>query len=225
MKYWILLCMFFFSPAHAASISGYELPELQVQSLGQASLIKIGRFTEIGRFQIKNPSRKTLNVRSVRLKNYGKSDLGESLERAGVYVNGEKISTGYVTQGRFIIFHFEEALTGGFQILGDDRVIVSVQAEVVYARRGDSIQLGLRRTEDLEVVEQNSGFQLPVAETFKLSKHQLNPGSLHFRRPSYQGYRRYRYSKKPRIGHRFDTVKKSYKTPRKSKKSFRNRYW
>jgi len=224
-KYYFLLLLLAF-PVHGNSISGYELPELEVRSLGQASLIKVGRHTEIGRFQIKNPSRKTLQVRSVRLRNYGKSDLSESLERAGVYVNGEKISTGYATQGRYIIFQFEEGLTGGFQILGGDRVIVSIQAEVVYARRGDNIQLGLRRAEDLAVIEKNSGFQLPVAETFKLKKHDLNPGSLYFRRPSYPGYRRYLRSRRPGLGHRYDTLKPPNRKPdRRGKRSFRNRYW
>ncbi|GEM_PF-4234180 len=224
MKYILCLLIFCTSSVFAADVTSYELPEVQIQPLGNGSHIKVGRFTEIGRFRLRNPSRNTVSVRSLRLKNYGKSNLEKSLNRAGVYANGAQVSSGYQAAGRTITFTFDDGMTGGLQLRGGDSVILSVQSEVAYARTGDSIQLGLRYKDDLEVVTR-SGFVLPVAETFKLQKHTLNSGSLYFHAPEYSGYRRFRTSKRPSIGRFYEKVKKPKKTPLRSRKSFQNRYY
>lgn len=194
--------------------TGYELPTLRLSPMGSNSQIDTGVSQEIGKFRIQNPSRKSILLQSIRLKNNGTANLSRTLENAAVYQNNERVSSHFRVDRSYITFSFSPAHV----IRGGDSHILSLKANVVYAQRGDTIQLALKREEDLFATEWSSGFQVPTS-TFSFPERSLDIGSLGVSRNRYSPYRFSRYNRS-----RNSTSHQSSRTKYRSRFSGSNRY-
>lgn len=199
MKKLLLLFSFcLLQPAFAADISDYDLGSIELKPLGNGTNIKIGRNTEIGKFQIRNRSSKKISIESITFRNYGNADLDEAVEDAGIYTTlGDKISTSSKADQKNITFLFDNGINGGFVLRGGDSIIFVIKATIAYARTNDTIQLGLRYEEDFVARDASSGFQLPVSEKLRLKSYQLESGDLSVIRSYYNSSRRYTSSRLP----------------------------
>ncbi len=75
MKKLLFLLPFFVTSVFGIGISGYETAEIEVTPLGNGTHLKVGRYTEIGKFRAKNNSNKKLIIQSITFRNYGNSNL------------------------------------------------------------------------------------------------------------------------------------------------------
>jgi len=189
MKKLLFLVPFLVTLVYGIGISDYETSEIEVTPLGHGTHLKVGRNAEIGKFKVKNNSNKKLIIESLVFRNYGKSNLKKSLESAKLFVNNEPVSSGFEAQGSYITFLFNNGLTGGFILPAGNSKIFTIKATIVYARTGDSIELGIKNVEDFVATEANTGFQANMNTVFRLSNYTLNPGNYWLIRNLYRVYR------------------------------------
>ncbi len=84
---------------------------------------------------------------------------------------------------------FNNGLTGGFILPAGDSKIFTIKATIVYARTGDSIELGLKNIEDFVATEAGTGFQATLNSTLRLADYTLNSGNYRLIRNLYRVYR------------------------------------
>ena len=74
---------------------------------------------------------------------------------------------------------------------------MSVKARLIYAKRGQTVQFGIRRTEDLSLIDNSSGFAMACndCEGLRLKEYRLDTGGVYitrqpiYRASSYRGSR------------------------------------
>ncbi|MCF7830995.1 hypothetical protein K9M41_03320 [Candidatus Gracilibacteria bacterium] len=196
----LFILPFLVTSVFGIGISDYETSQIEITPLGQGTHLKVGRYTEIGKFRVKNNSNKKVVIQSITFRNYGKSNLKKSLENAKLVVNNEPVSTDFEARGSYITFLFNNGLTGGFILPAGDSNIFTIKANIVYARTGDSIELGLKNTEDFVATEAGTGFQSTLNTTPRLATYTLNPGSYNFQRNPSLIYRGKRSRQRKNIG-------------------------
>jgi len=189
MRKLLFILPFLVTSVYGIEISDYETSEIEVTPLGDGVHLKVGRYTEIGKFRAKNNSNKKVIIQSIAFRNYGKSNLKKSLESAKLLVNNESVSSGFEAQGSYITFLFNNGLTGGFILPAGDSKIFTIKATIVYARTGDSIELGLKNIEDFVATEAGTGFQATLNSTLRLANYTLNSGNYRLIRNLYRVYR------------------------------------
>lgn len=168
----------------------YEVGNLKITSLGSASTISMGRSGEIGRFRLSNQGRKNLQIESIQFKNYGTADLEKNFESFILYAHNESVGSASFTEKKRVGIALDD-----FILERGNSVIFTLKAKLVYAKRGQTIQLGIQRTEDLMARENSSGFYATCenCENTKFKTYSLRTGSIYLQNQSSR-YRRYRGS-------------------------------
>ncbi len=174
--------------------SSYEAPGIQFSSLGSSAEIGIGTLSSIGRFRLSNPSKKKIILKSVALKNYGNSNLQESLADASLWANGQQVSSRSWIDRKEVYFSTPDYIIGG-----GDSIIIDVKATIGYAHDGDTIKLGVKRAEDIVALEMGSGFAVGLSvddAPTQLKEYSLSPGAIGIRRtPTYRNSRSRTYTR------------------------------
>ncbi len=173
----------------AQSLSDTEIGSLDFDALGSNTTLRMGEFAEIGRFRITNRGRRTLMVDRIRLRNYGNARLDESFENLGLYTGTEKINDDIQVSRNYITFHVPSTF-----IDRGDSLIFTVRGQLIYAKSNRrTVQLGVRRKEDILLKEASSGFfaNCQVCEGVRLKTYTLRLGGLNIERSNYRPTYRY----------------------------------
>ena len=177
------LVLLFSSGVSAATVSGYETASVSLRPLGSDTFVKVGYETEIGKFQLRNTSDRKLFLQNITWYNYGRGSLEERFENLHVTINGRDTDVQTSAQGRYLTLHFPY----GVEIGRGDTVLVRMLGQVAYARRGDTVQLGIRQETDLDIIEVSSGFAVNHdARAQRLAVLRLNPGDIRVSNSSYR---------------------------------------
>lgn len=189
--YFILSLGVFLSVSASAQ---YSLPEIQLESASPARTVslRVGRTLELAKIRLENSSRKNLRLESIVLRNYGSVDLEESLSDTIVTISGKNIPVEVYPNKKDVRIIFPE----GFEIWGGHSPVLRIQSTLAYARSNDTLQLGIRRQDDVRIRDVSSGFYVPVLfeEGLKFTDYDLTPGALYATRSSmgrYYGSRSY----------------------------------
>jgi len=155
-------------------LTSFDTTEVSFEPSGSESTIRMGRYEEIGKFRLVNGS-KNLQLRSIRFRNYGDSNLAESFDNFSIQQNGQEILTRASVDGDYLTIWFDN-----YFLRGGDSAMVSVRARLIYAQRNDTVQLGIQREEDFSasVVGTEFGARLTGFSDAKLKEHTLSPGGL-----------------------------------------------
>lgn len=166
----------------------YSLPEIQLESASpnRTVSLRVGRTLELAKIRLENSSRKSLFLESIVLRNYGSVDLDESLSNTIVTISGQNIPVEVYPNKKDVRIIFPE----GFEIWGGRSPVLRIQSTLAYARSNDTLQLGMRRQDDVRIREVSSGFYVPVIfeEGIKFTKYDLTSGSLYATRNSSARY-------------------------------------
>ena len=172
----VLALSFFFVPFAQAQFAFSEV-ELESASSTSSLFIRVGRVAELAKIRLENNDRRNLVLEEITFRNYGNSDLDKALANFTVTVGGQYVPVETTANRNEIRVFFPE----GLFIRGGDSPLLRIQATSAYARRGDTLQLGIRRNEDVLIRDVSSGFYVPVAfeEGIVFTEYELNPGSLY----------------------------------------------
>ena len=184
----------------AQSVTDFDVGVLEITPLGSGNEIHMGRTAEIGRFRLTNRSRKSLLVRQINFRNYGSANMDESFQDLSLYVAGERVSSDAYTDRRNITFVLPE-----FWIFQGDSAIFSIEGQLIYAKNGKTVQLGIRYKEDIQAEIANTGgfsVRCENCRGTRLKSYELRPGGIYLRsnnyRPAYRYYNSRRRSTAPR---------------------------
>ena len=172
----------------------FSLPEVELTSSSPSRTVslRVGRTLELGRIRLENSSRKSLILEEIILRNYGSVDLDESLSDTRVSIAGQNIQVDVYPSRNDVRIIFPE----GFEIWGGRSPLLRIQSTLAYARSNDTLQLGIRRNEDVRIRDKSSGFYVPVTfeEGIRFTNYDLTSGSLYTNRSRaarYYGSRSY----------------------------------
>ncbi len=156
--------------------SQYAVPVLELSPLGNKRHIKIGRTAEVGKFRFHNPSRKSIQLQSIRFKNYGKSDLSIDFENWELRSDDQVLSSEIESSDDFINFVLDN-----YTLEAGKSIIVKISAQLMYARRNHTIQLGIQYPGDVMANIRNTDVNvLTKIDSKKLKKHTLGIGNFRF---------------------------------------------
>lgn len=177
--------LFLFAFFSIFSVSAqYSLPlvELESASPNRTVSLRVGRTLELAKIRFENSGRKNLLLESIVLRNYGSVDLDESLSDTIVTLSGKNIPVEVYPNKKDVRIVFPE----GFEIWGGRSPVLRIQSTLAYARSNDTLQLGIRRQEDVRIRDVSSGFYVPVVfeEGIKFTNYDLTSGSLYAPRNS-----------------------------------------
>lgn len=166
--------------ASAATISGsfpingnlmtpttYSVANVSISNSNTAtSTVKVGdEKVELGKFELGfQGTAKDVTVKSVMLKNNGVEDLAKATANLFLEQAGNKVSTSYTVDGRFVTFYFGN----GLDILKDDSSkIFYVKGDVIAKENSaaNSFTLVLNKSTDLVASEKATGFGTNVVLT------------------------------------------------------------
>ncbi len=143
----------------------------------------MGQYAEFGKFRLENEGKKDLRLNYLKLKNYGTADLDESIENPALYQNGVMISSRAYMDRKDLILIIDDHL-----IRRGDSQIFSVKGQLIYAKNGEKIQLGIKNKEDIKAREPYSNFNAECisCEDTRLKTYTLSAGGLYLRNNQYQ---------------------------------------
>jgi hypothetical protein len=163
--------------ASAASISGsfpingnlmspttYDVVNLAVTNTTVGTTtVKVGdEKVELGKFELGfNGTAKDVTVKSVMLKNNGVEDLAKATMNLYLEQAGNKVSTSYTVDGRFVTFYF----ANGLDLLKDDSSKIFYLKGDVIAKENtasNSFTFVLNKSTDLVAYEKATGFGVNV---------------------------------------------------------------
>jgi hypothetical protein len=172
----------------ALSISGYQASQIVITAKGSDGNILMGRTAPVAQFLVQNRGDKNLALEYLNLKNYGNADLTESFGRWQVLINGQTVQAWIWTERKNIRMVFPEPV-----IIGrGDSVRIEIAAQLIGARTNRDVQLGLRRSDDIDLREINTGaYGKVITDTpIKFATQKLRPGGINIRRQSRRTFRR-----------------------------------
>jgi hypothetical protein len=178
-----------FRKRETQQFTNFDVSEVNFQSSGSESTIMMGRYAEIGKFRLFNDD-KNSQLRTIRFRNYGDSDLEESFDSFSIQQNGREVASQIFVNGDYLTIQFEDYFLGK-----GDSVMLSVRARLIYAQRNDSVQLGIKNAEDFvaDVVGTEFNALLTGFKNVRLKKHILKAGGIMSGTQS--NYRNYRNSR------------------------------
>lgn len=143
------------------SLTGYSVVNLAItDSVTATQSLKVGdEKVELGHYTLGfNGTAKDVSVKSIMLKNNGAEDLTKATMNLYLEQAGNKVSTSYTINGRFVTFYFP---TAGLDILKDDSSkIFYVKGDVIAKENTatSSFQFVLNKSSDLVAYEKSTGF-------------------------------------------------------------------
>lgn len=154
--------------------SSFSVPSLELSVLGNNGKIAIGALNEVGSFRLRNTGNKDALLKSITFKNYGKSDLETDFSQWQI-TNNEKLVTSDIRVSRDnITFELNDYVLGQ-----GDGIILKVKAQLVNAKRGNTVQLGIQFDSDIIAELKNTGVNAGInLKSKRLKKHSLGSGNL-----------------------------------------------
>lgn len=140
--------------------SNYSVATIAVSAAGAANTYNIDadRLQVMGEFRVANTSTRDLNFKSVMLYNNGTANL-EFLKDVAIYRNDVLVSNSAVINGRYVTFTTSSADL----IKQGTTALYTVKAKIVDAdRAGDNYIFQLRKSEEINVQEKDTGFRTVV---------------------------------------------------------------
>jgi hypothetical protein len=140
--------------------SNYSVATVAVSAAGAANTYNIDadRLQVMGEFRVANTSTRDLNFKSVMLYNNGTANL-EFLKDVAIYRNDVLVSNSAVINGRYVTFTTSSADL----IKQGTTALYTVKAKIVDAdRAGDNYIFQLRKSEEVNVQEKDTGFRTVV---------------------------------------------------------------
>lgn len=170
----------------------YNVVNLYIASTTVSTTVNVGdEKVELGKFEVgfntyNSGTAKDVVLTSVMLKNNGVEDLSTATMNLYLEQAGNKVSSSYTVNGRFVTFYFP---TGGLSILKDDSSkIFSVKGDVIAKQNaGDSFVFTLNKGTDLVAYEKSTGFGANVynttsgntaADAYAISTITINSGAV-----------------------------------------------
>jgi hypothetical protein len=163
--------------ATAASVSGsfpisgnlmspttYSVVNLGLTATSSVGNVKVGdEKVEFGHWEIGfNGTAKDVSIKSIMLKNNGVEDLSKATMNLYLEYSGNKVSTSYTVDGRFVTFYFG---TTGLDLLKDDASKVLYLRGDVIAKENTgstSFAFALNKSTDFVAYEKATGFGVNV---------------------------------------------------------------
>lgn len=177
---------------------------IEIQAQGSGGTIRMGQTGELGKFRLSNRSGKNIILNRLKLRNYGSAKFSEAFENLTVQNNGQIITSNVIAGRNDLTFQFDEALIGR-----GDSLVLSVVGRLIYAQSGDTVELGIRRDEDVSAsILGLDYFSLECRDcaSVRTNVKQLRPGGIYIRSTS--PYRSARY-----YGSSRRTYASTYRTP------------
>ena len=172
-------------------ISHYSIPSLEFSALGTSSEIQIGRTAEVGKFRLFNSGNKDAILKSMKFKNYGKSDLEKDFNNWRLSNNGIEISTKGNVSKNYITFTLDDYI-----LKAGDGMIFRIESQLVYGSRNHTIQLGIKYPTDIVAELRNTDANAAVKlKSSKLKRYPLGNGDWNFIQSYYQNSRNYNRSR------------------------------
>ena len=186
--------------ASAASVSGsfpisgnlmsptsYNVVNVSIgNSVVATSSVKVGdEKAELGHFELGfNGTAKDVTVKSIMLKNNGVEDLSKTSMNLYLEQAGNKVSTSYTVDGRYVTFYF----ANGLDLLKDDASKIFYVKGDVTAKENTgtpSLSLVLNKSTDLVAYEKATGFGANVvlvggssADAYAVSNVNITAGAI-----------------------------------------------
>lgn len=180
------LLLFTWSPVSAIDISSYQTSEIRMTPLGSESVIRVGTLGELGRFRLTNQGKKDVALHSLRFRNYGSADLAKTFDSYGLYADGHRISHRVQVSRKYITLLFDD-----FVLERGESEIFMIKGRLVYSPRGKFVKLGVKREEDLDATERNTGAnaRLTFNRSKMLKRQDLKTGGIIIYRQPRRVYR------------------------------------
>lgn len=140
--------------------SNYAVAGITVSAAGAPNTYNIDadKLQTLGEFRVANTSSRDLNFKSVMLYNSGTAQT-EFLKDVAIYRNDVLVSNAAVVNGRYITFTTSSADL----IKQGTTALYTVKGKIVDAdRAGDTYQFALRKSEEINVQEKDTGFRTVV---------------------------------------------------------------
>jgi len=135
-----------FSSVTAQSVSGsLGGAYIELQAQGSGGTIRMGETAEVARFRLSNRSGKAITLNSVSFRNYGTADLDDSFEDFNIQNNGMILTSEAMVTRNTVSFSLNDVF-----IDRGDSLVLSVVGRLIYAQSGETIELGIRRQEDVQ---------------------------------------------------------------------------
>lgn len=171
-------------------LAQYDVGYIQLQSQGIGGTIRMGETTELARFRLSNRTGKVIKLNRFKLRNYGTADLEASFQNFQIENNGNVLASEAIVERKDLTFNFFNTL-----IDRGDSLVLSVVGRLIYAQSGKTIELGIRRKEDVQASIQGLDyFSLECRECEGLKAHSktLRAGGIYQHSTSpYQSSRYY----------------------------------
>lgn len=191
-KHLLLIPLLLISTAGAQSLSGsgQDFRAIDIQVQGSRSEVRVGQLAEVARFRVSNRTGRNLTFDSLRLRNFGNSDLTESFDNVFITTTTNEVLADLVGADRK---HWDWKFREGIELRRGDSISLSVKARLIRSRRGRNIQLGIRRVEDLLLIDNTTGFAVACneCEGLRFLEHRLDTGGIIIDRNS--GFRASRF--------------------------------
>jgi len=144
MRYLLFVLAIIVAPLtlQAQTTLGGAYVELQAQ--GSGGTIRMGETAQLAKYRLSNRSGKNITVNRLKLRNYGTADLSESFENFVITDNNQTISAAFQADRNNVTFTFDNVV-----IARGEALQLSVEARLIYAQSGETVELGIRREEDL----------------------------------------------------------------------------
>lgn len=169
------------------SPTSYSVVDLKISAANTASAtVKVGdEKVELGRFTLGfATTSKDVTVKSIMLKNNGVEDLSKATMNLYLEQAGNKVSTSYTVDGRFVTFYF----ANGLDVLKDDSSkIFYIKGDVIAKENTatNSFTIILNKSTDLVAYEKATGFGTNVindsnvaADAFAISNITIDAGAV-----------------------------------------------
>jgi len=170
-------------------LAQYEAGYIELQAQGTGGTIRMGETAEVARFRLSNRTGKSIILNRFKLRNYGTADLEDSFENFKIENNGSVISSEAIVARKDITFNFDNV-----SINRGDSLVLSVVGRLIYAPSGKTIELGIRRQEDVQASLQSLDYfslECRACEGLKARSKTLKAGGIYLRSTS--PYRSSRY--------------------------------
>lgn len=178
-----LFALFIGSTVVAQDISGFEADFIELQTQGSGGTIGMGETAEIARFRLSNRADKAIALNRIRFRNYGTADLDESFENFQVQTNlGQRLPTQALADRNYVTFTFKEVFVDR-----GDSVVLSIVARLIYAQSGETVELGIRREEDVQTSMVGLDYfslECRACEGQKAPEKRLRAGGIYIRSTS-----------------------------------------
>lgn len=167
----------------------YTVGSIDFESRGNNTTHKAGDsdMLELAQFRLVNTSAqdRDIRVKAISLRNDGTADLDDqTIKTIALYRDSVKVSTNYYIDGKDIIFQLDATID---ETLLEDGTSANfwMRGDVGYVdnTNGDTYDFTLRDKEDLNAIEDNTGFRVTVdRENVSLATYTVEASDVTFRR-------------------------------------------